>query len=84
MLVSNEFLMQSWCCSFACTGLLSGRSSSHPTKEVNLCHRNLLGGLSRAAGETVRELMVDAPGEDGLVTGMVVVECATSTGSLSG
>jgi hypothetical protein len=38
-----------------------------------LHHRELLGGLARAAWETVRELIVAAAGEDGLRPGMVAV-----------
>jgi len=38
-----------------------------------LHHRDLLGGLARAAWETVRELMVTATGEEGLRPGMVAV-----------
>ncbi len=38
-----------------------------------LHHRELLGGLARAAWETVRELMVAATGEDSLRPGMVAV-----------
>ena len=38
-----------------------------------LHHRDLLGGLARAAWETVRELMVAATGEEGLRPGMVAV-----------
>jgi len=38
-----------------------------------LHHRELLGGLARAAWETVRELMVAATGEDNLHPGMVAV-----------
>jgi hypothetical protein len=38
-----------------------------------LNHRELLGGLARAAWETVRELMVVATGEDSLRPGMVAV-----------
>jgi ribosomal protein S27E len=38
-----------------------------------LHHRELIGGLARAAWETVRELMVAATGEDGLRPGMVAV-----------
>ncbi len=38
-----------------------------------LHHRELLGGLARAAWETVRELMVAATGEEGLRPGMVAV-----------
>jgi len=38
-----------------------------------LHHRDLLGGLARAAWETVRELMVAATGEDSLRPGMVAV-----------
>jgi hypothetical protein len=38
-----------------------------------LHHRGLLGGLSRAAWETVRELMVAATGEESLRPGMVAV-----------
>ncbi len=38
-----------------------------------LHHRELLGGLARAAWETVRELMVAATGEQGLRPGMVAV-----------
>jgi ribosomal protein S27E len=44
-----------------------------------LHHRELLGGLARAAWETVRELMVAATGEEGLRPGMVAVDgCHTS------
>jgi len=38
-----------------------------------LHHRELLGGLARAAWGTVRDLMADATGEDGLRPGMVAV-----------
>jgi hypothetical protein len=38
-----------------------------------LHHRELLGGLARAAWETVRELMLAATGEDDLRPGMVAV-----------
>ena len=38
-----------------------------------LHHRELLGGLARAARETVREMMVAATGEESLRPGMVAV-----------
>ena len=38
-----------------------------------LHHRDLLGGLARAAWETVRELMVAATGGAGLRPGMVAI-----------
>ena len=50
-----------------------GAKTAKMLRPYFLHHRELLGGLARAAWETVRELMVAATGEESLRPGMVVV-----------